>query len=74
MFGIIHHKATKVQRGLMRRIFCTRLMAAMFFLASAAAWSAGPFFSILDYGARNDGSAPATEAFRSAIQAAKAAG
>ena len=31
-------------------------------------------FSILDYGARNDGSAPATEAIRSAIQAAKAAG
>jgi polygalacturonase len=35
--------------------------------------AAGPF-NILDYGAHNDGSAPATEAIRSAIQAAKAAG
>jgi polygalacturonase len=43
-------------------------------LLAAPAWSAGPFFNILDYGARNDGSAPATEAVRSAIQAAKAAG
>ncbi len=31
-------------------------------------------FNVLDYGAHNDGSAPATEAIRSAIQAAKAAG
>lgn len=31
-------------------------------------------FNILDYGAKNDGSAPATDAFRLAIQAAKAAG
>ena len=37
-------------------------------------WSAGPFFNILDYGAHNDGSASSTEAIRSAIQAAKAAG
>ncbi|HYW44095.1 MAG TPA: glycoside hydrolase family 28 protein [Bryobacteraceae bacterium] len=43
-------------------------------LLAAPAWSAGPFFNILDYGARNDASAPATEAIRSAIQAAKAAG
>jgi polygalacturonase len=39
-----------------------------------AVWGAGPFFNVQDYGARNDGSASATEAFRSAIQAAKAAG
>lgn len=38
------------------------------------AWADGPFFNIRDYGARNDGSAPATDAIRSAIQAAKAAG
>lgn len=51
-----------------------RLLPAFFLLIGANAWSAGPFFNILDYGARNDGSAPATEAIRSAIQAAKAAG
>ena len=43
-------------------------------LAGANAWGAGPIFNILDYGARNDATAPATEAFRSAIQAVKAAG
>ena len=37
-------------------------------------WGAGPWFNIVDYGARNDGSASATAAIRSAIQAAKAAG
>jgi len=42
-------------------------------LLAAPAW-AGPFFNILDYGARRDGSASATEAIRSAIQAAKTAG
>uniref|UniRef100_Q02B94 Glycoside hydrolase, family 28 n=1 Tax=Solibacter usitatus (strain Ellin6076) TaxID=234267 RepID=Q02B94_SOLUE len=40
----------------------------------ASAWAAAPVFNIADYGARKDGSALATEAFRSAIQAAKAAG
>ena len=43
-------------------------------LLAAPAWCAGPFFNILDYGAHNDASAPATEAIRSAIQAANAAG
>jgi polygalacturonase len=52
----------------------SRLPPALFLLIGVNAWSAGPFFNILDYGARNDGSAPATEAIRSAIQAAKAAG
>jgi polygalacturonase len=42
--------------------------------SAIAAWGAAPIFDIRDFGARNDGSAPATEAFRSAIQAAKAAG
>jgi polygalacturonase len=45
-----------------------------FLLATASAWCAGPSFDIRDFGARNDGSAPATEAFRLAIQAAKSAG
>jgi polygalacturonase len=46
----------------------------LFLLIGAHAWGAGPFFNILDYGARNDGSAPATESIHAAIQAAKAAG
>src|SRR4051794_2697048 len=33
-----------------------------------------PFFNVLDYGARKDGSTSATEAFRKAIEAARAAG
>jgi len=47
---------------------------SLFLLLAVPAWSAGPFFNIVDYGARNDASAPATEAIRSAIQAAKSAG
>ena len=43
-------------------------------LIGANAWAAGPLFNVVDYGARNDGVTPATEAFRSAIQAAQAAG
>jgi polygalacturonase len=49
------------------------LMAALS-LCCAEAGRAAPVFNIMDYGARNDGSAPATEAIRSAIQAAQAAG
>src|SRR4051812_13129811 len=51
----------------MQRLFLVLLLAV-------PAWSAGPFYNVLDYGARNDASAPATEAIRSAIQAAKSAG
>uniref|UniRef100_Q02B93 Glycoside hydrolase, family 28 n=1 Tax=Solibacter usitatus (strain Ellin6076) TaxID=234267 RepID=Q02B93_SOLUE len=48
---------------------------AILILAAAPGWAAaGEHFNILDYGAKNDGSAPATGAFRAAIQAAKAAG
>jgi len=43
-------------------------------LATGHAWGAGTVFNVLDYGAHNDGSAPATDAIRAAIQAAKAAG
>ncbi|HWB84057.1 MAG TPA: glycoside hydrolase family 28 protein [Bryobacteraceae bacterium] len=50
------------------------LVATAVFLTQSAVWAAGPFFNIADYGAKNDGSAPATQAIRSAIQAAKAAG
>jgi polygalacturonase len=54
----------------------------MLLLMSVSAWGAtpvpakgnAPFFNVVDYGARNDGSASATEAFRAAIAAAKKAG
>jgi hypothetical protein len=38
------------------------------------AWGAGPFFNVVDYGAKGDGSTNATASIRSAIQATKAAG
>ncbi len=43
-------------------------------LLAAPGFGAGAVFNILDYGARKDGSAPATEAIRAAVGAAKAAG
>jgi polygalacturonase len=46
----------------------------LLFLLGVGAAHAAPAFNVLDFGAKNDGSAPSTEAFRSAIQAAKAAG
>jgi polygalacturonase len=58
----------------MRRISGCRLLSALLFLTTSSASSAGPVFNIVDYGARNDGSASATEAISAAIQAAKAAG
>ena len=51
-----------------------RLAPALLILLNGCAWGAGPFFNIVDYGARPDGKASATEAIRAAIQAAKAAG
>lgn len=58
----------------MRRISGCRFLPALCFFIGANAWSAGPLFNVMDYGAKNDGSASATAAIRSAIQAAKAAG
>ena len=55
-------------------LFRNRLLPVFALLAGAQAWAAGPTFNVMDYGARNDASAPATEAIRAAIQAAKAAG
>jgi polygalacturonase len=43
-------------------------------VAALAAVSGRQLFNVVDYGARNDASSPATAAFRKAIQAAKAAG
>jgi polygalacturonase len=61
-------------RRLLNRWFWWRLLPALCFCGGVNASAAGPFFNVVDYGARNDGSASATAAFRAAIQAAKAAG
>ena len=58
----------------MRLSLRSRLLPVAVLLIGANAWGAGPLFNVLDYGARPDGAAPSTEAFRSAIQAAQAAG
>ena len=50
------------------------LLLVLFVLVGLNASGAGPVFNVLDYGAHRDGSTNSTEAFRSAIQAAKAAG
>ncbi|MGH8338708.1 MAG: glycosyl hydrolase family 28-related protein, partial [Gammaproteobacteria bacterium] len=55
---------------LLRRL----MVSCAFLLTTTSAWCAGPVFNVLDYGAHNDGSVPATEAIRAAIQAAKSAG
>src|ERR1035438_8263567 len=51
-----------------------KLLIASLLVAGIPTWSAGRTYNIVDYGARNDGSGPSTEAFRSAIEAARAAG
>jgi polygalacturonase len=50
------------------------LLLALLVFVGMNARGAGPVFNVLDYGAHHDGSASSTQAFRSAIQAAKAAG
>ena len=54
----------------------TRLLGSLLsgVLLTAPMSAAGATFNIADYGAKSDGSAPATDAFRKAIQAAHAAG
>jgi polygalacturonase len=52
----------------------SRFLLALLLLIGTNAWGAAPFFNVVDYGAHQDGSASATEAIRSAIQAAQAAG
>lgn len=49
-------------------------LVCIWLAGAAPAWGAGRTFNIVDYGAKSDGSVPATEAFRLAIAAAKAAG
>ena len=49
-------------------------MLGLMLLPSVPVWGAAAVFNVVDYGARNDGSAPSTAAIQAAIQAAKAAG
>jgi polygalacturonase len=51
-----------------------RLLSLAALWSAAEAWCAESVFNVLNYGAHNDSSAPATEAIRSAIQAAKSGG
>jgi polygalacturonase len=53
---------------------CRRILLFVVVLSATKAWCAESVFNVLDYGARKDGSTPATSAIRDAIQAAKAAG
>jgi polygalacturonase len=50
------------------------LLASLLLAIGPHALGAVPFFNVMNYGARADGSASSTEAIRSAIDAAKAAG
>jgi polygalacturonase len=65
----------------MRRVHhfaCTTLVASLIAMSATGQGpgpvKGGPFFNIMDYGAHNDGTGNASDAFRAAIQAAKATG
>jgi polygalacturonase len=60
--------------GFMNTTNRRRLLPVLLALACGNVWGASPVFNVADYGAHKDGSASATAAIRSAIQAAKAAG
>ena len=58
----------------MRSFFRNQIVLVLLVLNSLSVWCGSPFFNIVDYGAKNDGSARATEAINAAINAAKATG
>lgn len=58
----------------MKSFFRIQVLIFILLLSNSNAWCTGPFFNVLDFGARNDGSVLATKAINDAIQAAKAAG
>jgi len=68
-----NHGRMRVSRPRLLRL---RLLPVLWLLlvANARCVNAGAVFNILDYGAHRDGSASSTDAIRSAIQAAHAAG
>lgn len=51
-----------------------RLIIFVLLLSSTSVWCDGPFFNVLDYGAKNDGTGHPEEGINAAIQAAKAVG
>ena len=55
-------------------MFPRSCLLPLILVAVAPGWGASPFFNVVDFGAKTDASAPATEAIRAAILAAKAAG
>ncbi|HVM61020.1 MAG TPA: glycoside hydrolase family 28 protein [Verrucomicrobiae bacterium] len=57
-----------------RLVLCIRLLLPLLSLAVGDARGARPFLNVLDYGAHKDGTNSSTEAFRAAIEAARAAG
>jgi len=65
---VVHKKLTKDMLSF------NRLLLLLLMLTGLNASAAGPVFNVLDFGAHPDGSTNSTEAFRSAIQAANAAG
>lgn len=58
----------------MKLLFQNQIVLVLLVLNSLSVWCGNPFFNIVDYGAKNDGSVRATEAINAAINAAKAAG
>ena len=60
--------------GVNRSFAALSLAVLSLFFAHPAPAATAPVFNIVDFGARRDASAPATEAFKKAIDAAKLAG
>jgi polygalacturonase len=58
----------------MKNLYRIHWILIFIFIFHAIAWCGGPFFNVLDYGAKNDSSARSTEAINAAIKAAKTAG
>ncbi len=58
----------------MKLFFRICFLPLFILLGTGSALCGGPFFNVLDYGAKNDSSARATEGINAAIKAAKSAG
>ena len=68
-------RTEEIATACLRRATAGKFLLLSFIALSAVkAWCAESVFNVLNYGAHNDGSAPATDAIRAAIQAAKTAG
>ena len=69
-----HRSSATSSRAIMNFLFRSRLPLLAFLLLGFRSVCPGQVFNIMDFGARNDGSARSTDAIQSAINAAKAAG